>query len=65
MFSINWLQPSAGIRHSAFSFSMSEAPPDHPIAATMLPPVRSSVYSLPVNFLICPESAAALSCRSR
>ena len=36
-------QPSVGIRHSAFAFSMIEASPDQPIAATMLPAVRSSV----------------------
>ena len=43
MLSDHSVQPSVGIRHSAFSFSISEASPDQPIAATMLPAVRSSV----------------------
>ena len=43
MFSDHRMQPSVGIRHSAFLFWMIEASPDQPIAATMLPAVNSSV----------------------
>ena len=40
------------------SCSVREPSPDQPSAATMFPLVRSSVYSLPVNWRICPESRA-------
>ena len=48
-------------RHSTLSLLIRDVSPDQPIAATMLPLVRSSVYSLPVKRRICPESRAARS----
>ena len=59
MASVKIWQPSVGLRHSASLVPISDASPDHPTAATTLPAVRSSVYSLPVKRRICPESEAS------